>query len=284
MSNSKYMFLNGELVQETEAAISPLNRGMMYGDGCFETFRSYSGQFLGWDLHFDRLTAGLRYLEMDRPFTPEKLHRHVHQLLEKNELTNTDAMIRIQCWRKGGRGYKTDSRESCWMMQAHSIKSSDSPIKLTVAGTRCIPSVALERKYKLSNGLNYIKASQEAMSAQCDDSLMLTTGDLVSETTTANVFWIKEDAVFTPSAKCDLLPGITRKILIEILGDLTLEFHEGWYGLDHIMDAETVFCTNSLIEVKEVQAIDDRTYKPDHPVYLTIKKAFQQYRLNELTA
>ena len=89
-------------------------------------------------------------------------------------------------------------RKAHWMIQASEYESNKKELKLAVAQTRCIPSEALERKYKLSNGLNYVKAAQEAARSSCDDALMLTVDGEVSETTSANIFWVNEGKIFTP--------------------------------------------------------------------------------------
>ncbi len=282
MRESRVMILNGEFVAEEIAGISPLNRGLMYGDGCFETFRGYAGKFMGWELHAERLAAGLNYLEMDMPMSPSKLLSQIHQLLHQNKLANTDAMIRMQCWRKGERGYAPTSRETEWMAQVSPLSTNDKPIRLMTAETRCIPSVALQRKYKLSNGLNYVKAAQETSSSQYDDALMRTVDNFVSETTSANIFWITEGKVYTPSIDCDLLPGTTRYYVMSILGELGIEINEGTYSLAHLKNAEAAVCTNSLIEIQQVQVLDDHPFEIDHPVYISLKKAFEQFKLNEL--
>lgn len=283
MSTSKFMILNGELVDEKTSLISPLNRGMMYGDGCFETLKSYSGRFLRWKQHVQRLEDGLSYLEMEAPFSEADLKEQVEKLLERNLLLNEEAVIRIQCWRAGERGYFTNSNDAQWMIQALKAHSQKDIFRLAVAETRAIPSKALERKYKLSNGLNYIKASGEAKRAGCDDSLMLTVEDKISETTSANVFWVDEGKLFTPGVDCDLLPGVTRSLIIEAAESLGIQVKQGAFELEEIEQAEAVFCTNSLIEIVEVHALDEIEYEVNHPVVMKVKVAFEQLKVEELS-
>jgi len=284
MKNQDAVILNGELVQENQAVVSPFNRGMMYGDGCFETIRSYSGKFLGWEMRFDRLKGGLDYLDIDIPFTSQELEEQILSLLDKNKLSKVDAMIRLQCWRKGGQGYTPSSSKADWMIQASSLSKNENPIDLVLAETRCIPSEALERKYKLSNGLNYIKAAQEARRKSGDDALMLTVKGKISETTSANIFWIMGDKVFTPAAECDLLPGVTRSIVIDVIQSLGIGFEEGVYDLEAIEEAEVVFCTNSLKEISVVQRLDEQIFEVSHPLTQKIETGFKQFKEKELQA
>jgi branched-subunit amino acid aminotransferase/4-amino-4-deoxychorismate lyase len=206
------------------------------------------------------------------------------ELLEANDLSHKEAMIRIQCWREGGRGYTPDSSKVGWMIQASEIKSGNAPLKLMLAETRCIPSSALERKYKLSNGLNYILAAKEAAEQRVDDSVMLTINGSISETTSANIFWIKDDQVFSPAKECDLLPGITRQIIIELIESKSngFEFTEGIFQPEDIKKAEAVFCSNSLIELREVASFADVSFGLNNPLIMKLKESFEQFKRQEL--
>lgn len=282
MNSTMKLILNGDIMKESEAMISPHNRGMMYGDGCFETLRTYSGNFLGWDTHFERLKAGLEYLEIKPDLSSNEFKQHIMKLIDVNGLSGEDVMIRIQCWRKGERGYKTDSSQMEWMIQTSGITPDITPMKLTLAETCCIPSEALDRKYKLSNGLNYIKAAQEANAALCDDALMLTVHNKISETTSANIFWVKEDEVYTPDVDCDILPGVTRGIVKEVIRSLGIELREGKFNFSEIREAEAVFVTNSLVEIKEILSLDDIIFEIEHPLVMKIKVGFERYKVQEL--
>src|SRR5699024_4498907 len=89
------------------------------------------------------------------------------------------------------------------------------PILATVE-TKRISADALPSIYKFSNGINYIIAANEAAEKGADDALMQTINGKISETTIANIFWIKDEKIFTPSTACDLMPGITRNAVINL--------------------------------------------------------------------
>jgi len=283
MNKPGYISLNGVLSESSEALVSPENRAMLYGDGCFETLKNYRGSFLGWEAHIERLQGGLNYLEMDAPVNSNKLKEEVLDLLDANGLRDEEAMVRIQFWRKGGRGYKSDIREASRMVQVHPYTPKPQPMELIAAKTRCIPSESLERKYKLTNGLNYIKAAQEANKHHKDDALMLTLHGYVSETTIANVFWINGDVFYTPSEECDLLPGITRNIMMDLIKDMGYKIEVGQFNPESFYKADAAFGTNSLIEIREILSVDGRTFKTGHKLITDLQKAFQTYKENVLT-
>lgn len=258
--------------------MSPENRAMMYGDGCFETLKSYRGRFLNWEEHLKRLKGGLAYLELELPVDAEELKREVLEVIEANHLNGVEAMARIQFWREGWRGYKSSSNKTSRMIQVKKYDQPTEPLHLIIAKTRCIPSESLERKYKLSNGLNYIKAAQEANKQQKDDSVMLTIDGFVSETTIANLFWIKDEKLFTPSEDCDILPGITRGIVIDLLTDMGHTIKTGQFEPDSLIEATAVFCTNSLIEIQEVHSVNEKGFKTKYPLVQELRETFQKYK------
>jgi branched-subunit amino acid aminotransferase/4-amino-4-deoxychorismate lyase len=282
MKDDHYISLNGALLKSSEAVVSPENRAMMYGDGCFETLKSYQGRFLNWEQHMQRLKGGLDYLDLESLFDPEALKREVLDVIDANHLTDDEAMIRIQFWREGGRGYKSLSHKTSRMVQAKTYKMPTAPLNLIFAKTRCIPSESLERKYKLSNSLNYIKAAQEANRQQRDDAVMLTVNGFVSEITIANLFWIKSEAVVTPSEECDILPGVTRKIMMDLFNEMGYPVKAGQFEKETLLEAEAVFCTNSLMELQEIRSIDDTTFNTAHPLIEELRETFQTFKENNM--
>lgn len=278
-----YLLLNGEMVGSGEAVTSLLNRGMMYGDGCFETLRSYEGKFLLWEAHMQRLFGALAYLGIEHSLESRKLKAHTLHLLEANGLKDAHAIVRIQCWRSGGeRGYLPVSSELSYCIQVYSMQPGKKPLALVTAETRSIPSASLSRKFKLSNGINFIKAAQFARKHDADDALLLTVNGAVSETTASNVFWIHNNTVFTPSENCDILAGITRKILLEIMRQKQIHCKEEAFSPAHLKSADAVFCTNSVREIQPVRSVDDVHFSKNSELLETIKTAFAAYKASYL--
>lgn len=280
---SSFVNINGTLIPEEEASLPATSRAVSYGDGCFETFVSYKSKFLHFEDHFSRLQSGLKYLEMNLDLKIDQLKSEVQKLLEENELEDEDSVVRIQCFREGSSGYFDISDRSGFIISNRSIPERPEPIKLKTISIPTIPSFALERKVKLSNSINYFKAAQEAKKKGGDDALMLTIDKNISETTISNIFWIKGSQVFTPSVNCDLLPGVTRSILITLIDqDSELQLIEGAFEPEDIYSAEAVFCTNSVMEIKSVSSVDDYSYQADHSIVEKLKDDFKVYKEKRL--
>ena len=279
----KYINLNGKIIPENEGNVSATSRAVSYGDGCFETIRSYGGRFLNFEDHFERLEAGLEYLEMKSGLTEEKLRKEIQKLLDKNNLGKKDTVVRIQCFRKGGSGYFELSDQSGFVISDREVLNRKSELKLKTVSVRAIPSVALERKVKLSNGINYIKAAQEARKENYDDALMLTTNEFVSETTIANLFWIKNKVSTPRPLNVILLPGVTRSILMRLINEHSeYKLKEGEFCVEAIYNAEAVFCCNSVMEINSVSEVDGNIFSSAHPVIEELRVLFEEYKSENL--
>lgn len=279
----KYILYNGQIMLESGLSLSPLNRGLMYGDGCFDTFIGYEGKFLHLDAHFDRLKQATDYLGMNVDFDLGSFRSRLLELLRANSLEHEHTVLRVQCWREGERGYYTDSTQANWLTTCGIRKEKAEPLRLATTSVKAIPSEALKRKYKLSNGLNYIQAAREARTKGGDDALMLTLNGEVSETTIANIFWLKDSTVYTPSEDCDLLPGITRKILIRLIREIKdTEVKEGRFTPDEILKADAVWCSNSVKEIIAVQSLDEHHFEPNHAFIRELRSLFEAYKTQNL--
>ncbi|MDX1671447.1 MAG: aminotransferase class IV, partial [Balneolaceae bacterium] len=184
MNDSRSIYFNGGFRSESEPLFTGNARSVMYGDGCFETFRSYGGRYFHLGDHMRRLQEGLNYLGITVPGVltkgPEFLSL-LDQLLERNDMQDRDALVRIQVSRRGSRGYRTgDSEGAHLVIASYPTKTDYGPIALATAGIRRIPAASMPPQFKFTNGINYILAASEAVKKGADDALMLTIDGSVS--------------------------------------------------------------------------------------------------------
>ena len=282
MNEERWIIYNGTVHKAGELLVTAESRAVWYGDGCFETIRSYKGTFLRLDLHLERLFGGMEYLGMALPagFEAGTVKEEILRLLEKNGLLDSAALARIQVWRKGGRGFDVSSRDgSCYAISVFMLPELPETARLATVSTRRIPASAVNPRYKLSNSINYIRASTEAAGRHADDALMLTTGGVISETTMANIFWIKNGTVYTPSDKCDILPGITRSLIIKVVAELDdVRLETGEFPPTALFEAEAVWICNSVKELVPVASVDEYKFALSHPLYERIHSSFLNYR------
>ncbi len=263
-ASAPYQWIDSRLLPADEIQV-PLDRGLWYGDGCFETMLIDAGKTYGFQKHLERLKGGLNYLG----FTGieeivERVPEGIRNLLDANKLHDKKSRVRIQVWREGSPGFAPPDRQNLRLqITASPVRWEPIPIKLTMVPTRRIPKASLWPDFKLSSAANYIRAAAEARQAGADEALMRTVDGFLSETTIANVFWLIGDTVYTPSVKCDLLPGIMRECFIRWIKheQISLRFAEGSFEADHIRKADEVWLTNSVRIIQPVSEIDDIRYR-----------------------
>lgn len=259
--------LNGEILTNDTATISPFHSGTYYGTGCFETIRAESGNLLFFEEHYKRLAAGLAYLGVKDTDVPQKqtLSESTKQLLRHNSVSDGTAKIRIQCTLAEDDGYNSDDNARLFtMITTKKYHPAEEPKVLSVAKTTVIPRSSRPNDLKLSNMLHYRQAFREAQSNGTDDAVLLTIEGYVSETSIANLLWKKGDSFYTPSKDCDLLPGITLRKLTQSLRNVNgFVLKQGKFNLHHLMSADSVWVINSLLEVHPVKRINQKEYKVD---------------------
>ena len=257
------VWINDRLVDAKRAHISVSDRGFLYGDGIFETMRSYAGVVFKLDKHIDRLFRSLKVLRIRKPYNRETIKDIVYKCLKANNLKNAYAKIIITRGEGGlGIGYDgvvgptaiVTTREireyPAWMhrkgIRAAVIRGIRQNEMSPVSGVKSL------------NFLGYILARREAIDNKADEAILLNTDGLVTEGATSNIFLVKGNALITPSVNSGILPGITRAVVIDIAERLRLKVKEKRVYYKELFSADEVFLTNSLIEVLPVAAVDSR--------------------------
>jgi branched-subunit amino acid aminotransferase/4-amino-4-deoxychorismate lyase len=274
------VWFNGAVVTETEARVSASSRAAMYGDGCFETLLAASGKFVCWTEHIDRLHAGMKYLGIQKiaSLEPAALKKSVLRLIEINRLESIDSKVRIQVWRSGISGMDDPlEQEATAHISVKPAMAGREPLRLIVAKTRRVPAAALDTRFKLSNYLNYILACREAIAEDADDALMLTVSGNVSESSVANIFWLKNGVVYTPSLLCDPLHGITRMLTIRHLKSEGRDVVEGEFVPSDLEGADAVWVCNSVRIWQPVKSIGRMEFTVSAAQYRSMHDAFKTY-------
>ena len=152
------------------------------------------------------------------------------------------------------------------------------PATLVTSRYRRIPDAALPVGVKWTNGINYILAAAEAQRRGADDALMLTVDGHLSETTVANLFWEESGTVYTPSAECDLLPGITRGILLELIEEAGIPLKTGRFEPSALHRADAVWICNSVRGICPVRQIDGRSYPVESALLADITGRYMAFK------
>ena len=237
------------------------DRGFLYGDGIFETLRSYNGEPFKLAEHLERMRCSAEKLKIIHAYTNAEISESLTKLLAKNSVQ--DAYIRITLSRgEGGNALQmSDNLKSTILIQAKSFTPYDEKLYnegmcLAVSGHRRSTTSPIGR-HKTTNLLTSILLKEEAGSKSAHDSIVLDTDGYVAECIVSNIFMVADGSVITPSLDTNILPGITRKTVLDICQDSGIPAGEECFKIETLIKAEEVFITNSLMEIMPVSRVED---------------------------
>lgn len=233
------ILLNGRLLQAENALVSTRDRGFRYGDGIFETLRVVGGVPWRFAWHKNRLAGGLSAIRIE--YDLSTLETQCLHLLTANRVQ--DGLLRIQITRgEGGRGYLPEPCEPTCLMEIFPLPPvPKESVRLWLSDRRRPTAEMLPTRYKLCQGLNSTLARMEAADHGCFDALQLSASGELCETSSANLFWLKEGILYTPSLACDVTEGAVRDA---ILSCGLYPVQEARVGIAELKNAEAVFVTN----------------------------------------
>ncbi len=247
----------------------------MLGDGIFETLRAYDGQLPFWDQHIERLKCGMSRLGFHLSSIPfEKMKDMAGRLLAGNHLS--DAYLRLTISRGDAVSDflpEWDRGRSNWVLFAKPLPSRletnrENGIRAVFSSIRKNSFSPISR-LKTVNYLDLILAKKEAVLGGAHEAILLDEKGHIAEAATSNLFWIQREVLFTPSLELPILPGITRRKVLDIARDLGIACEEGVYDPEVLIEGKEAFLTNSLCEVTPLIGIDGRKIGNGRPGPLT---------------
>lgn len=260
-----YVFLNGHFVPEEEATVSVLDQGFLYGDGIFESFRSVGDRLYQFPAHFQRLVQSAEALNYSLAFSRQDLETILLDLRNRNKLTN--AYFRVTITRGRGQiGFQRSlGNDLTCLVLAREFQGFDESfyrdgIALRVAQTRRNAPEAINPKIKSISNLNSLLGKLEARAAGAFEVIMLNNKEQICEGAASNIFWTRNNWVFTPDASTGLLEGVTRSTIMRLCEErMNLRVIPGEYYLQDLKFSDEVFITSTSLEVMPVVRVDDFT-------------------------
>ncbi|MBR9971817.1 aminotransferase class IV [Magnetospirillum sulfuroxidans] len=260
------VFLDGRLLPQEHATLSPADRGFTLGDGLFETIKISHGHPLRLDAHLRRLRDGAAILRLPLPAGDAWFADAVAAVLHANHLSQ--AALRLTVSRgPGPRGLLPPA--PC----APTVLITAGPPPPPLSPARVVVSQHVRRnahsplaRCKTLSSLDTVLARMEAQERGADDALLLNTDGIVAETTIANLFMVDSDGLLaTPPLADGALPGIRRAELLR-----SMVAQERSLTLSDLRSAREVFLTNAL-SVRPLVAIDDHLIGDGHPGRLSTR-------------
>jgi branched-chain amino acid aminotransferase len=260
-----YFNYNGKFQKEDTAIIGADSRALRYGDGLFETMKIKNGKIELVDEHFARLWKGMQVLQFDVPkhFSPEKLEEQIITLAQKNKLEDF-ARVRLCIFRGDGGLYDAKNHTPNFIIQTWPLPEGNGEWNSNglVAGiyTEVKKSCDILSNLKHNNYMPYVLAALKAKKEKWNDAILLNTSGNICDSTIANVFILKHKEVFTPALSEGCVAGIMRQELIQFLKLNDWQIQEKAITEEELLNADEVFLTNSMYNIRWVQSIGNSKY------------------------
>ena len=256
--------VNGELVPADEASINVTDRGFLYGDAAFETMRAYGGEVFAWDAHANRLQETCSVLDLEHGLATDDLYQRIDDTLAANELSEAYVRLSITRGVQPGKLTPAEAVDPTVVVIVKPLPRGGSdgqpvyegPATLQTVKTKRVPDSAIPTQAKTHNYLNGVLARLELRVSDADEAIMVDTDGHAAEGATSNLFFVRDNALRTPSLAGPVLPGITRRVVLDIAEQEGIPIEEGRYTPDEIRNADEVFLTNSTWEIRPVAVVD----------------------------
>jgi branched-chain amino acid aminotransferase len=264
--NKKYLILNGHFYETDRPLFSPENRAFRYGDGLFETIRCHKTIPLFFEEHYDRLLRGMATLKLTAAGLPSLsvLKNHIEKLIVRNRIFY-DARVRLTVFRREGGLYTPETNSPAWLLEAFPL--DDKGYHLNRDGIRIglftgFPKAwSLAASYKTLSCTPSILAGIHKKENYWDDCLIVNQDKKIIESISSNLFWVKNNTIYTSSLSSGCVDGIMRRQIFKFAEELNAELKENsGASKEELMDAEEIFLSNSITGITWVVAFEHKRY------------------------
>ncbi len=251
------LYLNGQFLAPENACISIMDRGFLFGDGVYEVIPAYGGHPFRLQDHLQRLENSLRAIRMEPPLTHAEWRDILDELL--SQLPGQDQQIYLQITRGAydKRLHAIPEQVNPTILAITSILSERNP-DIAIRGVSAVTVEDIRWHHcdiKAITLLANILGQQQAHDQQADHAILVRHG-IAMEGASANLFMVKDGLIITPPKSRDLLPGITRDLVLELAQDAGLPHAEAIIQAQDLDTADEIWLTSSTREVMPVTRLN----------------------------
>ncbi|MDO9168947.1 MAG: D-amino acid aminotransferase [Methylobacter sp.] len=275
--DNKTVYLNGQYLPLDKAKISVMDRGFLFGDGIYEVIPSYSGLLFHFQEHMKRLENSLSSIRLVNPHDRAQWLAILTPLLD----TSLDQSIYLQITR-GVAATRDHAFPANVTPTVFAMCSNIAPFANLDSGVKAI-SIDDSRwelcNVKATTLLANILLRQQAVEKGCAEAILVKDG-YVTEGAASNIFAVIDGILITPPQGSEILPGITRDVILEIARQNDIPYSEDIIALDALKTASEIWLTSSTREIVPVVQLDNEIIangKPG-PVWKTMNRLFQAYK------
>tara|TARA_Y100001960_G_C14769565_1_gene879077 strand:- start:1765 stop:2619 length:855 start_codon:yes stop_codon:yes gene_type:complete len=266
--------INGDI--HDEAFISILDHGFLFGDSIYEVICTNNGMPCFLDEHLIRLYASASGISLKIPRKPEWIKEQIKRTLYS--AGNSESYIRIIVTR--GEGELDIDPSTCFnpniIIFVKDIpqipeENYEKGVSVSLVSIKRNASDALNPAVKTGNYLNNILARMEAQKLGANDAIMVNAWGQLTEGTTSNLFFVRDERILTPAKECGILSGITREKIIHLAHENGIALEEGKWPGKELFKAEEIFLSGTVKKIMPVSVLDNHPVGSGKPGGITRK-------------
>jgi branched-chain amino acid aminotransferase len=271
------VYVNGRITSEADAVVSVFDHGFLYGEGVYETLRTYNRRLFLFDRHVRRLRRSAAMIALDVPFGDEELLQAITRTMARADLPD-EAYVRVLVTRGVGE-LSYDPKATPAHTLVIIVKPQVDPLASAYRDGVRVAIVDIIRNHpgsvnpmiKSNNLMNNALAMQEALRRNAFEGVMRNYRGELTECTTSNLFVVKGSIALTPPLDAGILPGITREVIFEIGQANDVDVREAVLRDEDLYGADEAFLTSTTREAVPIVEVDGRRIGNGTPGPITLK-------------
>lgn len=259
-------YFNGAFLALGEVHVSPLDRGFLFGDGVYEVIPVYAGKPFHLAAHLERLRYSLEGIRLHNPHTDAQWTALLNGLVEKNGGGNQALYLQVTRGADTGRDHGFPKGVPATVF-AMSTPLAELPAELRERGARAVTLEDIRwRRCDIKSValLGNVLLRQEALEQDCQEAILIRDG-FATEGTASSLFIVRNGTLITPPKSTELLPSITRDVILELARRHGLPHREAPIPTDELRQAEEIWFASSTREVYPVTVLDGRPVGDGRP-------------------
>ncbi len=274
------VYLNGHYVALSEAHISVLDRGFIFGDGIYEVIPAYGGHPFRLKHHLQRLANNLSEIRINNPLTLEQWQTAIATVIERNQLDDQSVYLQIT------RGvaprdhrFPEQSQPTVVIMTSELKTVSEEKVKQGVKAVTLPDNRWLNCHIKSISLLPNVLLRQQAQDQDADEAILVRNGH-ATEGAASNIFIVQQQCIITPPKSSMLLPGVTRDLVVQIARNKNICLKEQPISESELLQADEIWLTSSTKEVLPVTRLNDKIVGRGRPgpLWQEMYRSYQDYK------
>lgn len=270
-------YVNGRIGDLRDAAVPILDRGFLFGDGVYEVLRFYNGRPFELQAHLRRLEHSMRGLHLRPPASRRRLESLIHSLVGRSGYRNVRVYVQVTrgvARRRHVFPRRTKPTLVLYVEKAPPVGSANRALRTITLEDERWKRCHLKALVLLPNVL----AQQAAHQAGTDEAILLGPGQLVREGSSSNVFIVRNGALRTHPLGPEILPGVSRQVVLDLARAEGLRVREAPFRLSTLLRADEVLLSSTSLEIAPVVRVDGHEIAGGRPgaVGVALAKRFKK--------